>query len=229
MRAFLFYLTGFLSLTIVSGCAQRLDEFELRMKDVDERMKLIESRSGGPVGSDRELLEGRKIADVRTQMAAMKNEVTVMSGKMEAMEFEMKTLKDQMEALRRELDRRPQASTEPAPQPLATDGKEAKYREALSAHQGGDYTKARRLFEEFVRENPKSQLADNAVYWMGESYMIEREYKKAMIRFDDLIVKFPNSDKKCDARDRQIEALKALGLEDQVKTFTDLRNAECKK
>jgi len=201
------------------------------MKDMDERVKTVESKSGGPIGSDRELLEGRKLADVRTQLAAMKNEITVLTGKVEALEYENKTLKDQVDGIVKEMDRRPTGVAAPAAEvPVsAQDSKDAKYREALSAHQSGEFAKSRKLFEEFVKENPRSALSDNAVYWMGESYLIEREYKKALIRFDDLIVKFPNSDKKCDARDRQIECLKALGMEDQVKTFTDLRNSECNK
>lgn len=201
------------------------------MKDMDERVKMVESKGGGPVGSDRELLEGRKLADVRTQLAALKNEITVLTGKVEALEYENKTLKDQVDSSVRDLERRQASSSQPAPvsAPSAQDSKDAKYRDALAAHQAGEFAKSRKLFEEYVKENSRSTLSDNAVYWMGESYLIEREYKKALIRFDDLIVKFPSSDKKCDARDRQIECLKALGMEDQVKTFTDLRNSECSK
>jgi TolA-binding protein len=236
MRAFYFYPRFFLGFFVlsfaVSGCAQRIDEFEIRMKDMDERMKLMEGRSGGPVGSDRELLEGRKIADVRTQLSAMRNEITVMSGKLEALELELKSLREQTDNSLRDLDRKigQQSSSGGAPNaPAPVAGGEAKYREALMAHQAGDFVKSRRLFEEFVKESPRSAFADNAVYWMGESYMLERDHRKALIRFDDLIAKFPNSDKRCDSRDRQIEALKALGMEDQAKTFADLRNSECKK
>lgn len=231
MRAFLFSIASFVFLSVLNSCAQRLDEFEVRMRDMDERMKIVESKGGGPVGSDHELLEGRKLADVRSTLATMRNELTVVSSKVDSMELEFRTLRDQVDNQIREIDRRlgQQSTSSATAAATPMDPKEAKYREALNLHQAGNFAQARKLFEEFLKENPKSSLADNSVYWMGESYMAEREYKKALIRFDDLIVKFPNSDKKCDARDRQIEALRALGMEDQAKTFADLRSAECKK
>lgn len=232
MRAF--YLVSILGFSLY-GCAQRVDELEQRVSDLDERARVLENRSGVPVGSDRELLEGRRLADVRTQMATMKNDVTVLSGKVEALEFELKTAKDRIEQLSRDSEmaqRNLQSQQHSAPTstsaPIAATGDD-KYRQALALHQTGDFSQSRARFEEFLKESPRSPLADNAIFWIGESYMIEKDYKKALVRFDDLIAKFPDSDKRCDARDRQVEALKSLGMTEQAKVFGDLRTEECRK
>src|SRR4051812_1006950 len=107
MRAFLFssqsvvikVITTLGVLSILSGCAARLDEYDERLESLQKRTATLEAKGGMPVGSDRELLEGQKIADVRSQVAAMRNELTVMSGKVEALEHDNKNLNQRVDSL----------------------------------------------------------------------------------------------------------------------------------
>lgn len=227
MRAFfLIALMG--SLSILTSCAQRIDELETRMEDLDERAKILESKSGLPVGSDRDLLEGQNLADVKSQLAALKNDVTVMKSKMEAVEYEQKALEEKYNRLSQKArsEERAQELTQVEP---TGDPADTLYHQALELHQAGDFEKSRELFLKFVKEYPKNSFADNAIYWMGESYFIEKAYRKALVRFQDLIEKFPDSDKKCDAMDRQVEAFEALGMKEEAKAYADVRTQECRK
>lgn len=233
MRAFFIsnlVVFGFLTLM---GCAQRVEELDTRLQDIDERTRILESKGGLPVGSDRELLEGRRLADVRTQVAAMRNDTTVMNGRLEALDFEVKALREELNEAQRTLnDLRSNNNSQAGAAKAARSGlspSEQKYREALSLHQKGDFEGSRGLFLDFVKEFPKDSLADNAIFWMGESYFIEKSYRKALVRFQDLIEKFPESDKKCDAMDRQVSSFEALGMKEEAKAYADVRTQECRK
>lgn len=227
MRAFFFLLFSSFFLT---SCAQRLDEVQTRVDDIDDRMRVLESNAGVPVGSDRELGEARRIADVKSQLSALKNEMTLIQGKVEALEFESKSQEDSIQALSLDLGRRLTRLEQKLSQATASsDPAEALYQQALRSHQNGDFDKARTDFESFLKSNPKHPLADNAVYWVGEGYMNEREFRKALVQFQDLVEQYPNSDIKCDAMSRQVEAFRALGMEDEAKAFADVRTEECRK
>jgi len=208
---------------ILSSCAQRVDEIEMRLSDLDERARILESKSGLPVGSDRELLESRRLADVRTQLAALRNEITVLQGKVESLEFENTALKENV--------RRLQARSTTAPVPAEAtvgDPELAQYREGLRLHQNGEFRESRAAFQEFLKANAQSSYADNALYWVGEGLMAEREYKRALVAFQDLIEKYKDSDKKCDAMARQVEAFRALGMEKEAQSYANVRTAECR-
>jgi tol-pal system protein YbgF len=96
-------------------------------------------------------------------------------------------------------------STEPAPAPLdasatATGGGEQQaYDEAFAALRDGRYAESARRFQSFLAEYPDGELADNASYWLGESYYVTQNYRIALDTFNDLLARFPDSAKAPDA------------------------------
>lgn len=69
------------------------------------------------------------------------------------------------------------------------------YASAYRDYQRGNYEMAIEGFGEFVAANPQSDLADNASYWIGESYFSEKKYREAIQQFDGVITRYPRSDK----------------------------------
>jgi len=57
------------------------------------------------------------------------------------------------------------------------------YIDALSSYQNGDFMGAIDGFEMLVRNDSKNDYADNAQYWIGESYYALDEYSKAIEAF----------------------------------------------
>lgn len=235
MRVFNFFSGLFLTLTL-AGCAQRLDDVEERMEAMQKRIAQIESKAGLPIGSDKELLDSQRLADTRSQVGALRNEVTVLSGRVEAAEFEMKGLNQRVNALQTQLERKSiEAESTPAPAPVAQDGptktaseEELLYTSALKAHQEGDFEGAQKMFENFLSKFRSSSYRDNALFWLGEGFMAREMYRRAITRYQDLIENYPKSDKKCDALSRQIIALKELKMDKEAKAFEDFRKKECK-
>ena len=59
---------------------------------------------------------------------------------------------------------------------------------------------ALRARNDFLAANPKSPLVPNALYWLGETYYVTREFDRALSTFSTLVTDFPQSSKVPDAR-----------------------------
>lgn len=80
-----------------------------------------------------------------------------------------------------------------APPPGGDD--QSLYNEAYNDYLKGNYALALRAFEEYASTFPRSELADNAYYWMGETYYRQGKFQQAIDRFDVVLTQYPNSDK----------------------------------
>lgn len=70
------------------------------------------------------------------------------------------------------------------------------YQTAYQDYVNKNYELAILGFREFLGRNAASPLADNAQYWIGESYYSLGKYNDAMVEFNRVIVNYPNSAKK---------------------------------
>jgi len=52
---------------------------------------------------------------------------------------------------------------------------------------------AKTSFEQFIIENPDNQLSGSAHYWLGELYILEKNYREAALIFAEGFQKFPDS------------------------------------
>ena len=60
------------------------------------------------------------------------------------------------------------------------------------------YADSAAQFQNFLQQYPGSEYADNAQYWLGESYYVTRNYDIALEAFQDLLTKYPGSPKVAD-------------------------------
>lgn len=74
-------------------------------------------------------------------------------------------------------------------------GEEAAYQQAFALLQQGLYEQARGGFEALLARFPGGSYADNARYWLGESYYVEKDYTKALGEFSRMISDYPQSPK----------------------------------
>ena len=68
------------------------------------------------------------------------------------------------------------------------------YRRALQAYRNGQPDQAIPQFREYLRANSKSDLADNAQFWIGESYYSKGDYNRAIIELNEVLLKHPQGD-----------------------------------
>ncbi len=83
--------------------------------------------------------------------------------------------------------------------PVQTNDEQASYDTAFAALREGRYAESARRFSSFLQQFPNGGLADNATYWLGESYYVTQNYRIALDTFKSLLDRFPQSAKAADA------------------------------
>ena len=91
----------------------------------------------------------------------------------------------------------PQAQIQTAAATAADE--KAAYDQAFQALKELRYADAAEDFQSFLDAYPSSDYADNAQYWLGESYYVTRNYDIALIAFQNLMDNYPQSPKVPDA------------------------------
>jgi tol-pal system protein YbgF len=94
------------------------------------------------------------------------------------------------------------------PEPLAappgaaatnTEAEQAEYDTALAILREGRYAEAAQAFNRFLAANSGSVYADNATYWLGETYYVTRDFDQALATFQALVSRYPQSSKVSDS------------------------------
>jgi tol-pal system protein YbgF len=73
------------------------------------------------------------------------------------------------------------------------------YQAAFDLLRNAKYEESAQAFEAFLAAFPSSPLADNAQYWLAETYYVRRQFEDALPQFQKVIDGYPNSSKLPDA------------------------------
>ena len=65
--------------------------------------------------------------------------------------------------------------------PVSAQAEKAAYDQAFQALKELRYADAAEDFQSFLDQYPNSEYADNAQYWLGESYYVTRNYDIALV------------------------------------------------
>lgn len=79
------------------------------------------------------------------------------------------------------------------------EAEKAAYDQGFQSLKDLKYADAAEQFTAFVKQYPNSEYADNAQYWLGESYYVTRNYDIALEAFQRLLRDYPDSPKVPDA------------------------------
>lgn len=86
------------------------------------------------------------------------------------------------------------AST-PSPRPSLISDEQGLYDQASEDMNAKNYPLAILEFSQLLENFPKSDLADDARYWLGECYYNQRDFARAIESFQRVITDHPNSEK----------------------------------
>ena len=91
------------------------------------------------------------------------------------------------------------ADTGPGPPTVLASNVSDIYNQARLDYTQGRYALAVSGFKDVITTDRDGDLADNAHYWIGESYLAQRQYQKSIDSFDTVINDYPDSNKLSDA------------------------------
>jgi len=87
----------------------------------------------------------------------------------------------------------PQKATSPPQKKELTESEI--YDKALGYYRNERYEEAKSEFNDFVRLYPKSDLADNAYFWIGECHKGLKNYEEAILAYQKVINSYPKGNK----------------------------------
>ena len=107
-----------------------------------------------------------------------------------------------------------------------------RYSEAITLMQQKNYSEARTRLQALMAEDAQHALSSNVLYWLGESYYVEGDYKNAMSQFARSAQQYPDGAKRLDSLlkiglslgniNKMEQACKVLG--DMFKNVADVPN-----
>jgi len=140
---------------------------------------------------------------IRAQMTTSENQTREVKNRLNALEDQMKQSKESQKEQPKHIEKKPEEPQKPpvaeektakAAIPAANTAK-IKYDAALKLYKEKKYKAAREKFSAFVKEFPKDQLADNALFWTAEAYYKEKDFEGAIAEYAELLKAYPNSGK----------------------------------
>ena len=187
-----------LLLGLAMGCTTtRYEEFGEAPKDVVMR---------DPASETIPLLEQR-IRDLEERVGRIEAELVNRFTGLEMSQGDLATrvmaLAEQLEALSKQVQAKPQTTVkqpETSPKPMMpTVDLERLYGQGLGAYYDRQYVTAQDKFERLLADFPKSSLADNAQYWIGECEYGQKRYQAALDAFHK-VFQFDKTEKDDDAQ-----------------------------
>jgi len=221
-------------IVLMAGCATRQDVVTLDRRTVslenryaDLESKYIATREDlSSLGTDRDE-KYQSFSDYKAEMRAefqgYKRELQLLSGRADEndhrlerhiadMTARLDSFEQRLAKVEKYLDMQSASGS-----PAAGEGEKAPTEDIALYSQGKklfdneDYGGARGAFESLLKKFPQSDQADNAQFWIGETYYRENWYEKAILEYQKVIENFPKGNKVPAALLKQGMAFTELG------------------
>ncbi len=194
---------------LAAGCAlaPRADDPVLvKLNEIERRLGAVER-----------ILASGSLVDLTLQTDELQQRTSELQGRTESLEHEADGTAERQRDLYADLDMRIQnlerltkgsagavsvldgGPLAPGQLPVPGGSDRDNYQAAFELLKQQRYELAAMAFQQFLVSYPDSQLADNAQYWLAESYYVTQKYDVALAEFEKVINNYPRSRKVPDA------------------------------
>jgi len=202
-RAAAILAMALLSASCTALSPPREDPVQLRLAELERRIEAIER-----------ILANGSLVDLTMQVDELHRRVAELQGTAETLDYQAAASDERQRDLYMDLDERLQeleqnvrrapaaalaggATSGDLPVPGGSD--RDNYQAAFELLKEQRYEPAAAAFRQFLTTFPDSQLADNAQYWLAESYYVTDRFEEALNQFRAVIERYPRSRKLPDA------------------------------
>jgi tol-pal system protein YbgF len=188
---------------LVSGCAMQNpqeDPVVVKLNDLERRLSAVER-----------ILANGSLVDMAVQVDNLQRTTAELRGRTETLEYQAEETAGRQRDLYQDLDQRIQSLEQrlqagglesglvPGQLPVPGGSDRDNYHAAFELLKQQQYDAAASAFKQFLATYPDSQLADNAQYWLAESYYVTGQFDQALREFSVVIDEHPQSSKVADA------------------------------
>jgi len=206
------WVVALLLFPILTGCVTVAEFRKLENEMIDVKR----ARSKGGLGSR------ERLAELASSLGALEKQVERLGGRVEVAEHRAEKALQEARMARQEAASAPVFDSEGLARigsPGADSGtgnleisqEVAAYRAGYADWRRGEWSSCIDRFRDFLQTYPSSAYADDAAYWLADSYFKQGDYKTAILRFEDVVRTYPEGNKVAEALYRQGEALLQLG------------------
>jgi len=210
-------LSGLLILgLLLGGCASRNEI--LRFQENTEYIRSTLDTLGLNVQNLRIQMEGlqiqqERLAEEMVTQSDLRQYKAYMSSRLDDNEVQSQMISAQINDLSQRLTGVVQQMDElrymPKPEPARYDSAKVEtiatetnaielkelYDQAFADMSRSNYELAKMGFEEYLRRYPDTELADNALYWIGEVQYVQHDYEGALSTFQRVLDEYPKGNK----------------------------------
>ncbi len=209
MKTLIRYCLFALFTGIIAGCAvvpPEEDPVLIKLDEIDKRLAAVER-----------VLANGSLVDLTMQVDSLQRETAEIRGRTESVEHESEITTTRQRDLYIDLDERIRllevktrravpvvnvldgGSLAPGQLPVPGGSDRDNYQAAFELLKQQRYEPAAMAFQQFLVSFPGSQLADNAQYWLAESYYVTDQFNEALAQSSNVINQYPDSRKVPDA------------------------------
>lgn len=215
MRRTSLLFTGALAAAALSaGCVSSTDIDDLGARLDAIQSQILQAQRQAPSKQEVSNLEqevGRQMqalmkseADMQVRLQELSGQIDQLQAKLEDTNYRIAQLSQTIATTNQELKAVRTAPPVVAPsgnegvperRVIVTSDPESLYQTAYNDYLRGNYDLAVREFQEYLVNFSDTELADNAVYWIGEAHYRQRKFRPAIEQFDAVLNRYPRSDK----------------------------------
>lgn len=214
---------------------EQTTRLQLAMASVDEALRRIASKM-----DDRAEATRRAFADQQLAVKAMADGVRILRERFDDTNVRISSLSQEIEALRVAIPPPPPAyarlETDPetglpidadpaaAPTSPAAPGvsPQRMYDTAWADYTNGQWSLAIQGFEAYIKTFPRSELADDAQFYIGQTHYADGSFRDAVDALEQVLLNYPDGDVVPDASYKRGLALDRLGETDRARQAFEL-------
>ncbi len=191
---------------LLGGCelmmAPENDPTQLKLTELDNRVNRVER-----------VVDSEGLVELLARLDALQQDLQSLRNDVETLQHQSEESGNRQREQYLDLDQRLQALERSGTQATVLDGgtlhagqlpvpggtDRANYQAAFELLKQGRYDQASLALQQFMVAFPDSEYADNAQYWLAETFYVSQDYARALKEFQVVLKRYPDSRKLPDA------------------------------
>lgn len=173
------------------------------------------------VGSNTRVLR-EKLDETNVRISSLSQEVEALRISIPPMPVQTTGLPEDTETAQPDSAASAPAAPAPAAPVVAGGSPQRLYNTAWADYASGQWALAITGFEAYVSTYPRSEMTDDAAFYIGETYFLQGDFQGAVEAYEQVVMNYPNGDKVPEAAYKRGLAFDRLGEPDRARESFDL-------